>query len=157
MTISYHEPDPSTQTRRASLSPPVTQPIAPGRSQRFSDPQIQTQTQAFQNPYHSHRLASMQPDIPSRLVPVSTITRVEFDPQMAYSPNGRNGNHTSVQGGPSAFYKQVNPTHHLLSVLNLTYSHAVASKLGASPTMTTSPQTGYPPDRYVRRPATKKA
>jgi hypothetical protein len=72
----------------------------------------------------------MQPDIPSRLIPASTITRVEFDPQMAYSPNGRNGNHSSIQGGPSAFY-----------------NHAVASQLGASPTMTNSPQTGYSPDR----------
>ncbi len=49
------------------------------------------------------------------------------------------------------FYKQVSPTHCLLSVLKIVYSHAVASQLGASPTMTTSPQMGYS-DRYVRHP-----
>jgi len=132
VTMSYHGPDTSTQIRRASLSPPLTQPIAPGRSHRFSDPQLQTQSQAPPNPYYSHRPASMQPDFPSRLIPASAITRVEFDPQMAYAPNGRNGNHTSIHGGASAFY-----------------NHAVASQLGASPTMSTSSssQTGYSPDR----------
>ncbi|KAI9447847.1 hypothetical protein H4582DRAFT_31137 [Lactarius indigo] len=112
-----------TQPRPPSLSR-VTQPIAPlrlpspgpGPSPRFSDPQ--TQNQAPSNPYHSQRLAPAPPDIPSRLIPASTITRVEFDPQMAYSPNGRNGNHSAVQGGASAFYKQVNPSRHSLRVLN---------------------------------------
>ncbi|KAI9467208.1 hypothetical protein BJY52DRAFT_1237064 [Lactarius psammicola] len=129
VTLPYPGPPAdSTQPRSPSLSR-VTQPVtplqlpSPGPSPRFSDPQIQTQ--ALSNPYHSHRRAPAPPDIPSRLIPASTITRVEFDPQMAYSPNGRNGNHTPVQGGASAFY-----------------NHAVASQLSTSPTTTTSPQTG---------------
>lgn len=113
VTMSYRAPDPPTQNRRASRSP-VTHPIAPGRSQRFSDPQIQTQFQAPPpNPYDSFRRPPVQPDIPSRLIPSSTRTRVEFDPQLAY---GRNSNNATVQGA-SSFYKQVNPTHHLLSIL----------------------------------------
>ncbi|KAH8988571.1 hypothetical protein EDB92DRAFT_1871282 [Lactarius akahatsu] len=139
VTLSYPGPGPQavpTQPQPPSLSRMI-QPIAPlrlpspgpGPSPRFSDPQTQTQTQnqAPSNPYHSQRLAPAPPNIPSRLIPSSTITRVEFDPQMAYSPNGRNGNNSAVQGGASAFY-----------------NHAVASQLSTSPTMTTSPQGGYP-------------
>ncbi|KAH9045217.1 hypothetical protein EDB85DRAFT_7864 [Lactarius pseudohatsudake] len=132
VTLSYPGPQAvPTQPQPPPLSR-VTQPIAPlrlpspgpGPSPRFSDPQTQTQTQAPSNPYHSRRLAPAPPNIPSRLVPSSTITRVEFDPQMAYSPNGRNGNNSAVQGGASAFY-----------------NHAVASQLSTSPT---SPPGGYP-------------
>ncbi|KAH9076983.1 hypothetical protein EDB83DRAFT_2671688 [Lactarius deliciosus] len=134
VTLSYPGPGPQavpTQPQPPLLSR-VTQPIAPvrlpspgpGPSPRFSDPQ--TQNQPPSNPYHSQRLAPAPPNIPSRLIPSSTITRVEFDPQMAYAPNGRNGNNSAVQGGASAFY-----------------NHAVASQLSTSPTMTTSPQAGY--------------
>ena len=115
VTLSYPGP-PGSQVRPPSLSP-VTPPMVlphpgPPRSHRFSDPS--TRTQAPSNPYPSHRLA-MPPDNTSRLFPTSAITRVEFDPQMAYA-NGRNAN-ASIQGGASSFYKQVNLIHHLLSVL----------------------------------------
>ena len=109
VTMSYPGPPPDSQIRPPSLSP-VTQPAplrlpSPGPSQRYPDPP--NRRQPHTNSYQSHRIAPPPPNIPSRLTPSSAITRVEFDPQMAY---GRNGSHSTIQGGgASSFYKQVNP------------------------------------------------
>lgn len=128
VTLSYYAP-PDSQGRPPSLSP-VTQPAplrlpSPGPSQRVPDPP--TRPHAHSNPYRSHRQVAPPPNIPSGLRPSSAITRVEFDPQMAYWPNGRNGNNASIQGGASSFY-----------------NHAVASQLTASAnTVPNTPQTSY--------------
>ena len=109
VTMSYDAPPPDSQLRPPSLSP-VTQPAplrlaSPGPSQRYPDPSTRRQTHT--NPYQPHRMAPPPPNIPSRLTPSSAISRLEFDPQMAY---GRNGGHSSIQGGgASSFYKQVDP------------------------------------------------
>jgi hypothetical protein len=112
--MSYHGSPPDSQIGPPSFSP-VPQPAplrlpSPGPSQRFPDPP--TRPPAHPNPYHSRRMEQPPPppNIPSRLRPPSAITRVEFDKQMAYWPNGRNGNSSSTQGGASSFYKQVTPS-----------------------------------------------
>jgi hypothetical protein len=108
------------------LPPPILQPVEPLRlrSNRHLNAQIQTssspypsQIQASSGPYPSHRQISPRPNHSS------TIARVEFDPQMAYSPYGGVGNHTAIRADATAFY-----------------NHAVASQLMTSPAQT---QSGY--------------
>ncbi|KAI0306984.1 hypothetical protein B0F90DRAFT_1684050 [Multifurca ochricompacta] len=136
VVLSYHVQDSQAASLLEPPHPPppqprslpvsrTTQPVALVHppSQRFSDPQAQ----ASSNPYPSRRIIPVQSDASPRPNPVSTITRVEFDPQMAYSPYGGIGHHTSIQGGPSAFY-----------------NHAVASQLTTNPTITSSTQPGHP-------------
>ncbi|KAH9977591.1 hypothetical protein BGW80DRAFT_1249345 [Lactifluus volemus] len=113
------------------LSPPrsaplqTTQPVAPLRSpnHRFSDPHIPTTADT----YASHRPRSVLPDVSPGPNPSSMVTRVEFDPQMAYSPYGGMVNHTSMQAGATAFY-----------------NHAVASQLATGPTTGPSTQSSFP-------------
>ncbi|KAI0254896.1 hypothetical protein BJV78DRAFT_1183723 [Lactifluus subvellereus] len=122
---------PSPRSRPLSQT---SQPVAPLRvsPHRFSDPQTHT----VSNPHPFYRPTPIRPDVPLLPNPTSTITRVEFDPQMAYSRYGDVGNHTSIQAGATAFY-----------------NHAVAAHLATSPTMPMSTQPSHP-ERYVRRPTT---
>ncbi|KAH9965744.1 hypothetical protein BC827DRAFT_1179509 [Russula dissimulans] len=110
--LSYQLPPRSPPPLPMQMLPPV-EPLrlAP---HRLSDSQI--------NPYPPPRPSPMLDIRPN---PTSTITRVEFDPQMAYSPYGRMGNHTSLQGA-TAFY-----------------NHAVASQLATSPSTSSSTPSNY--------------
>ena len=79
--------------------PPALRPVEPLRlpPNRRSDSHVQTS----RNPSPPSRPSPTLSDI----FPRSTITRVEFDPRMAYSSNGGVGNHTAIQEGATAFYK----------------------------------------------------
>ncbi|KAI0303886.1 hypothetical protein BC826DRAFT_980190 [Russula brevipes] len=105
---------------RSPPPPPRFQPVEPLRvpRQRLSDSRLQ----APPNPFPPRRSTPILSDL--RPNPTSAITRVEFDPQTAYSPYGGVGNHTTIQAGAAAFY-----------------NHAVASQLTTSPTIPTSVQS----------------
>jgi len=115
VTLSYHGTDSLDPYPRSPQSPtqapPMLQPVEPLRlrSNRTSS-----------NRYPSHQQISPRPNLPSG------IARVEFDPQMAYSPYSGVGNHTSIREGALAFY-----------------NHAVASQLMTNPTMTAQTQSGH--------------
>ena len=85
------------------LPPPPLPPIEPLRlsSNRRSDSHLPTS----RNPHPAPRRSPILSDIYPRPHSASTITRVEFDPRMAYSSNGGVGNHTAIQAGATAFYK----------------------------------------------------
>jgi len=107
-------------------SPPPMQippPVEPLRlpPHRLSDSQIRGST----NPYPPRPGPML--DVRPRPNPASTITRprVEFDPQMAYSPYGRSGNHSSIQD------------------VTTFYNHAVASQLATSPSTSPSAPSNY--------------
>ena len=97
VTLSYNGPVSPAATPRSPPPPLYLRPVEPLRlrSNRLSNTQVQTSS----NPYPSHRQISPRPN------PASTIARVEFDPQMAYSPYSGVGNHTSAREGAMAFYK----------------------------------------------------
>jgi len=111
--LSYQLPPRSPPPLPMQMPPPV-EPLrlAP---HRLSDSQI--------NPYPPPRPSPMLDVRPN---PTSTNPRVEFDPQMAYSPYGRMGNnYTSLQAA-TAFY-----------------NHAVASQLTTSPSTSSSTPSDY--------------
>jgi len=104
-----------------SPSPPrrVLPPVEPLRLRPNRLPNSQLQTSS--NPDFSHRPISPRPN------PTSTIARVDFDPQTAYSPYGGSGaNHTRIRADATAFY-----------------NHAVASQLTASSAVTAQTQPVY--------------
>ncbi|KAI0265199.1 hypothetical protein BC834DRAFT_198528 [Gloeopeniophorella convolvens] len=134
--LSYQGPDsraasplgsPQHLRSRQLQLPPVTQPEANPRRPAHSHSSSQARISSI--PYSSHRLTPTPSNVYPRPNPASTITRVEFDPKMAYSPYGRMDEHTSAPGGASMFY-----------------NHAVASQLATNSSMSTSPQAAstYP-------------
>jgi hypothetical protein len=138
------EPAYSPRARSSPPPPPqVLRPVEPLRLQtnrnRHSDSHIQTP----HNPFPYHRTSPILPDVQPRPIPTSTITRVEFDPRMAYSSSGGVGDHAAIQAGAAAFYKQVDSIHHYDVFSNFICSHAVASQLTTSPTASAPIQPGY--------------
>jgi hypothetical protein len=137
------EPAYSPPTRPAPPPPPqLLQPVEPLRlppnRNRHSDSHIRTPTSP--DPYR--RPSPTLSDVHPRLNPASTITRVEFDPRMAYSSSGGVGDHAAVQAGAAAFYKQVDSTHYFDVFSDSGYSHAVASQL-TTPTASAPTQLGH--------------
>ena len=117
---SYHGPDsqaaspiePSYPPPAHSPPPPpqVLQPVEPLRLPSNRNRHSESHLRSPSNPYPYSPPSPILQDVYPRTSPASTITRVEFDPRMAYSSDGVN--QAAIQAGATAFYKRVDPTHY---------------------------------------------
>ncbi|KAH9994125.1 hypothetical protein BJV74DRAFT_358601 [Russula compacta] len=104
--LSYDRPDSQAASPIEPSYPPLTRSPPPSQSLQPVEPlRLPPHRLTSSNFHPSHRFSPIPPNTPPR-PNLATITRVEFDPQMAYSQyGGRTGNHTSMQVGATAFYK----------------------------------------------------